>query len=151
MNITETLRGDLTIAMKARDTLQSTVLRGLLSAFTNESITLKRKPEEPLSDEEALKVLKRAANQRKDSIEQFEKGGREDLAIKEKEELAIIETYLPEMMSKEAIQKAAEEKKEALGITDVSGKGQLMGALMKDLGSKADGKDVKDVVDSLFS
>ena len=88
--------------------------------------------------------------QRKDSIEQFKKGGREDLVREEEAQLKILETYLPEMMSREEIEKITKAKKEELGIVDKSKQGQLMSALMKELKGKADGIIVKEVVDSLF-
>lgn len=144
------LKDDLKEAMKAKDTTRLTVLRGLLTAFTNENVAKKRKPDEVLPDEDALAVLSRAAKQRKDSIEQFTAGGRADLAEQESKELELIATYLPTLMSQDEIRPIAEAKKTELGIDDPSKKGMLMSALMKDLRGKADGADVKTVVDSLF-
>lgn len=144
------IREELKEAMLAKDTLKTSVLRGLLAAFVNELVAQKRKPQEELSNDEVLMVIKKAVKQRKDSIEQFEKGGRNDLAEKEKAELIILEKYLPKMMSKEEIKKVAIAKKEALGVTDKNKTGVLMGSLMKDLQGKADGADVKEVVEGLF-
>jgi uncharacterized protein len=96
-------------------------------------------------------VVKRAANQRKDSIEQFEKASRSDLAEPEKAELAILESYLPSMMSREEIETIAKAKMAEMGITSKAEAGKFTGALMKDLKGKADGGDVKAVVDSLLS
>lgn len=126
------------------------VIRGILTAFTNELVAKGLRPDEEISAEDADKVLLRLAKQRKDSIEQFEKGGRPELAEKEKQELTILEEYLPEQMSDEEIQKVAEKKKAELGITEPAKKGMLMGAIMKELGSKADGSKVKKAVDELF-
>ncbi len=137
-------------ALKARDELRLSVLRGMLSAFTNELVATKRTPQEKLSDDEVISVIKKLAKQRKDSITQFKAGGREDLAGKEEKELTILSEYLPEMMSKEEIVKIAEAKKIELGVEDKSKMGILMGAIMKETGGKADGKDVKEVVESLF-
>ena len=111
----------------------------------------RRKPDGELSDDEVLTVLQRAAKQRKDSIEQFTKGNRNDLAEREQAELSIIESYLPQMMSREEIQKIAAAKKTELGITDPKDKGKLMAALMVQLKNRADGKDVKEAVDTLFN
>ena len=119
--------------------------------MTNEVVAKKRKPDEMLSDEDAAAVLKRAASQRKDSIEQFEKGGRSELAEPEKAELAIIETYLPQMMGREEIEKIAKAKMAELNVSSKADSGKFIGALMKDLKGKADGGDVKAVVDSLLS
>ena len=136
--------------MKARDTVRLNVLRGLLSAFTNEAVSKKRKPDEELSDDEALSVISRAVKQRKDSIEQFEKGGRADLVEAEKVELAILETYLPQQMSKDEILSYVKVKQTELGMTDQTKKNQFVGLVMKELKGKADGTAVKDAVDTLF-
>jgi uncharacterized protein YqeY len=103
------------------------------------------------ADEEALAVVKRLVKQRKDSIEQFKKGNREDLVKVEEAELKILEVYLPQMMSKDEILKIAQKKKVELGITDKTKSNMLMSGLMKDLKGKADGADVKAVVEQLFS
>lgn len=137
-------------AMKSRDKVRLSVLRGLSAAFTNELVSKKRKPDGELTDEEALSVINRAGKQRKESIEQFRKGAREDLVKKEEQELAVIAEYLPSQMSKEEVEKIAKEKKEELGITDKSKMGMLMGTLMKELKGKADGAVVKEAVDKLF-
>ncbi len=136
--------------MMAKDTLKLETYRGMLSAFTNELVAKNRKPNEMLSDDDAIAVITRLSKQRKDSIEQFKKGNREDLVKKEQAELAILETYLPKLMDKGEVEKIARAKKEELGITDATKKGMLMSALMKDLKGKADGMVVKEVVDSLF-
>ena len=149
--ISHNIREEATAAMKARNKLKVRVLRGLLAAFTNEVISQKKKPDAEISDDDALKVIKRAVKQREDSIEQFAKGGRNDLVENEQAELEILKTYLPEVMSKEEIQKVAEAKKTEMGIEDKTKMGILMGAVMKELGGKADGKDVKEVVDNLFA
>lgn len=137
-------------ALRAKDTLRLLVLRGLLSEFINTLVSQKRKPSEEISDEDALQVINRAAKQRKDSIEQFTKGGRQDLVEKEEAELVILEEYLPKMMDKDDIQKLAKAKKDELGIVDKSDIGKLMGAIMSELKGKADGNTVKEVVSSLF-
>ena len=136
--------------MLARDTVRLETLRFVSAAFTNELVAKGRKPTEMLSDEEAIAVMTRLAKQRKDSIEQFKKGGREDLVKEEEAQLAILETYLPKMMGMNDIKKIAESKKSELGITDPTKKGLLMQALMKDLKGKADGIAVKQAVDALF-
>ena len=150
LTLHEKIREEVKEAMRARDTMRLNVVRGILSAFVNELITQKKKPHEVLPDADALKVIKRLANQRKDSIEQFTKGFREDLAKIEEEELVLLQKYLPETMSKADIKKVAEKKQKELGFTDKSNMGKLMGAVMKELKEKADGGDVKDVVEKLF-
>jgi hypothetical protein len=151
MTIQQQIREEIKKAMLAKEALRLETMRGLLAAFTNELVATKRTPQESLPDEDALKVIKRAANQRKDSIEQFIKGGRKELADKERAELAIIETFLPKMMGKDEILKVAEAKKAELGVTDKSKMGVFMGAVMKELKGRADGADVKEVIEDLFA
>ena len=145
------LKDELLVAMRAKDTVRLNVIRSLLAAFTNELVAKGRKPQEELTEEEALAVIKRAGKQRKDSIEQFRKGWREDLAATEETELSIIEGYLPAQMSREEIEKTARAMKEKMGITDKAKMGAFMGAIMKELKNQADGKIVKEVVNSFFS
>jgi len=144
------IQSELKSAMIAKDETRVSVLRGLVAGFTNELVAKNRKPQEMLTDDEAVAVISRLAKQRKDSIEQFIKGNREDLVKEEEAELAILETYLPKMMEKSEVEKIAKAKKSELGITDGAKKGMLMSALMKDLKGKADGTLVKEVVEGLF-
>lgn len=146
----EQIKNGIKDAMMAKDSVRLETYRGMLSAFTNELVSKNRKPNEMLADEDAITVIARLSKQRKDSIEQFTKGNRDDLVGKEQAELTILETYLPKLMGKEQIEKIARAKKEELKIVNVSQKGMLMSVLMKDLKGKADGTMVKDVVDSLF-
>jgi uncharacterized protein YqeY len=145
------LKEQLKDAMRAKDATKLAVIRGLMSAMTNEAVAKGKGPDGVLNEEEALTVIMRAAKQRKDSIEQFEKGGRPELAEGEKVELAFIQTMLPAQMSREEIEVAAKAKAAEMGITDKSGANQFMGALMKDLKGKADGTLVKEIVDSMFA
>lgn len=146
----ETIKNNMKDAMRAKDSLKVDTLRGAIAACTNELVAKGKKPTDEVDDAMALTVLKRLAKQRKDSAEQFEKGGRPELAEKEMAELAIIEAYLPQMASREEIERVARAKKEELGVTDPSGAGKLTGAVMKELGGNADGNDVKEVIASLF-
>lgn len=145
------IRDEIKKAMLAKDTVRLTTLRGVLAAFTNELVNLGRKPQDELSDEECVIVIKRLVKQRKDSIEQFTKGGRADLAATEEAELVHLTPFLPASMPREEIEKLARVKQQELGVTDKSKSGMLMAALMKDLKGVADGGDVKAVVDSLFT
>jgi uncharacterized protein YqeY len=138
-------------AMRAKDAVRLAVLRGLSTAATNEAIAKGKGPDGFLTDEELMTLIIRASKQRKDSIEQFIGGGRPELAEGEKAELAIIETLLPKQMSHDEIVAAAQAKATEMGVTDKTGANKLMGMLMKDLKGKADGNDVKAVVDSMFS
>ena len=146
----EQIKNSIKEAMMAKDTLRLETNRGMLSAFTNELVSKGRKPNEMLGDEEAIAVITRLSKQRKDSIEQFKKGNRDDLVQKEEAELLILEAYLPKMMEKSEVEKIVLSKKTELGITDAKEKGKLMAAIMKDLKGKADGMVVKEIVDALF-
>jgi len=151
MTLHEQIKEKIKEAMKAKDELRLSVMRGILSAVTNELVAQKKTPQDILDDEGVITVITRLSKQRKESIKQFVDGGRPELAESEEKELVILEEFLPEMMSVEEIQKIAEAKKVEMGIDDASKKGMLMGALMKDLKGKADGGDVKNVVDNLFA
>lgn len=150
MTIHTAVKDGIKDALKSRDEVRLRTLRSLSAAMTNEVVAKKRKPDEFLTDEEALAVIKRAANQRKDSIEQFTKGGRPELVETEATELAVLEALLPSMMSREEIAIVVKAKIAELGA-DKSKAGQLTGAIMKDLKGKADGGDVKAVVDELLA
>lgn len=146
----EQIKAKIKEAMIAKDSVALNVYRGISSAFTNEVMAKGKTPQDMLPDDECLTVLKRLSKQRKDSIEQFEKGGRPELAEAEKEELAIIEKLLPQMMGQDEIRKIAEAKKAEMNITDKAKIGILTGAVMKETKGQADGAEVKAVVESLF-
>lgn len=146
----EKIKVALKAAMIAKESEKVLVLRGISAAFTNELVSQGRPPQEPLSDEDCMKVIKRLAKQRKDSIEQFIGGGREDLADSEKVELAIIEAFLPAQMSEEEIESKIKAKL-AESPVDPTKKGQFVGAMLKELGGNADGALVKSVIDRLVS
>ncbi len=150
MTIQEQIKQAMKDAMKARDMAAVTTYRGLMSALTNEMVAQKKTPDTPVSDEDALRVLTREAKKRKDAIAQYEQAGRPELAEDEKRELTIIEQFLPELMSREEIEKVVKAKMEELGVSDGSEKGKFMGAVMGELKGKADGTLVKEVVDELL-
>ena len=144
------IQDDIKAAMLARESIKLDTLRGLLAAFTNELVSKKRKPTELLTDDEARAVIARQVKQRKDSIEQFEKGGRKDLADGERVEMAFLVPYLPAQLSEEDVRNAAIKKKALLGVSGKGDAGKLMSALMADLKGKADGGLVKKVVDEVL-
>jgi hypothetical protein len=151
MSLQKDIHSKIKEAMIAHDTVRLTVLRGMTSAFVNELVAKGKKPTDELADDEALAVIKRAVKQRKDSIDQFTKGNRMDLVKNEEAELKILEVFLPQMMSKEDIKKIATAKKAEMNVADKAGMGKFMGMLMKEFKGKADGTDVKEVVESLFN
>lgn len=150
MSLHESIKSELKEALKAKEEVRLRTVRSMLTAFTNELVATSRTPQDMLKDDEVLAVIKRLAKQRKDSIEQYEAASRPELAVPEKEELVVLERYLPQMMSQDEIRPIAEAKKAELGIEDKSKMGMLVGAIMKELAGKADGGDVKAVAESLF-
>lgn len=150
MSLQQSIKDQIKQAMLAKDAVRLEVLRGISAACMNELVAKGRKPQDELSDEEVLAVITRLAKQRKDSIDQFTKGGRMDLVAEEQAQYAVLETFLPTMMSQDEIRPIAQAKKDALGIADKTGMGKLVGAVMSELKGKADGADVKTVVESLF-
>ena len=144
------IKDELKIAMKARDAVKLRTVRSMLTAFTNELVATGSTPQGELSDEAVLGVIKRLAKQRKESILQYEAGGRPELAVPEKEELVVLESYLPQLLSREEIRVVVEKKIAEMGAVDKSKMGMLIGSLMKDFAGKADGADVKAVVEELL-
>lgn len=151
MTIQETVKAKTKEAMIAKDSVATMALRGISAAFTNELVNKGIPPQEPISDEDALVVLKREQKKRKDSIEQFIAGGREDLAENEKAELAIIEQFLPQRMSESEIEEIVKAKIAEAGTVDKTSLGKFTGMIIKELAGKADGADVKKVVDRLIA
>jgi uncharacterized protein len=144
------LRVTLKEAMKAKDEVTLRTVRSIITACTNELVATSRTPQDELKDEEVIAVIKRLAKQRKESIVQYEAANRPELAEPEKAELNVLESYLPTLMSQDAIRPVAEAVKAELGVTDKAKLGILVGAVMKKLQGQADGADVKAVVESLF-
>lgn len=150
MTLHESLRESLKEALKAKDAIKLRTVRSIMTACTNELVATNRTPQDMLNDAEVLNVIKRLAKQRKESIVQYEAANRPELAEPEKEELVVLEAYLPTLMSQDEIRPIAEAKKVELGIEDKAKMGMLVGAVMKELAGKADGGDVKIVIESLF-
>jgi uncharacterized protein len=149
MSLHTDLKAQMIEAMKAKDATRLSVIRGLLSSFTNELVATSRKPDEFLTDEEVLTVISRAVKQRKDSIEQFTKGGRADLAEVEQAELLILNSWLPAQMSEDEIRAFVVSKIASEQPTREKA-GQFTGLIMKELKGKADGALVKQTVDNLL-
>lgn len=146
MSLLERFDNDLKVALKASDSLKVSVLRMAKAALKNKQIDKGG----GLSDEEIISVLSTLSKQRKESIEQFSKGGREDLAEKERQELAIIQSYMPEQLSPEELDRIiieAIKESSAQGIKDM---GKVMRLLMPRVKGAADGKIVNQRVKELL-
>lgn len=139
--LTERIRAELTEAMKARDAVRTSTLRLLQAAFKNEQI---EKGHE-LSDEEAVAVVRRAVKQRQDSIEQFGKGGRQDLVDKETAELAILKAYLPEQMSDLETEKLVQDVIAMVGADSKKDIGRVIKEIMTTHRGRVDGKRVQEL------
>lgn len=141
----EQLKADMKTAMKAKERERLTVIRAILAAFTNELVAQGKSPTSDLSEEDQIKVMRKELKRRKEAASQFVDGGRQDLADNELFEATVIEAYLPQLMSKEEIEKVVDE---ALASQEGEiNKGKFMGMLMGQLKGKADGTLVKEVVD----
>ena len=150
MSLHSNLREELKAAMKAKDTVRLGVVRNILSESTNQLVASKRTPQDQLADDEILAVIKRLAKQRQDSIVQYQAAGRAEAEAAEQAELEILQSYLPQLMTQAEIRPVVEAKQVELGITEPSKAGILVGAVMKELSGKADGNDVKTVVEDLL-
>ena len=146
MSLRDKILDDLKAAMKAKDAERLTVLRSLKAKLLEKEISERKGGEASLSDEQVVEVLMKAAKQRKESIEQFEEGGREDLAEKEKFELEVIEEYLPEMMNEDEVREEVKAQIKKMDATDMSDMGKVMGALMGRLKGKAEGAMISRIV-----
>jgi uncharacterized protein YqeY len=150
MTLSQRIDSDLKEAMRAKDTTKLSVLRMLKSALKYGAIA-KSGAEAELSDAEAAQVIRKQAKQRQDSIESFEKGGRAELAEKEKEELAILIAYLPQAMTADELAKVVRETIAEVGATSKAQMGTVMKALQAKVASRVDGKTLSGEVQKQLS
>ena len=148
MGLREQLREDLKTAMRAQDATRRGTIRMLEAAIKNAEI---EKRGQQLEDSDILAILQRQLKQRHDSIEQFERGGRQDLADIERAEIEVIQAYLPEQLSEDDIEAAAQRIIDQTGASGPGDRGKVMGPLMQELRGKADGSAVNAVVSRLLS
>jgi len=142
------LQNDLRAAMKHRRHAELRTLRSLKAAIQTKEL---KKGRGSLSEDDVVAVLQKQAKQRKDSVSQFEAGGRSDLADKENEELAIIATYLPDELTEVELEKIILEVVDATGASSPSDMGKVMGAVMPRVRGKADGNRVRELVTRTLS
>ena len=142
----EQIKNKIKEAMLAKNTVLLETLRSMVASFTNELVAKNRKPNETLSDEEAIAVIARLAKQRKDSIEQFKKGGRQDLVDKEEAELKILQFFLPPQLSADDVKSIVREVINNLKASGMKDMGRVMKEVMPRVAGKADGKLVNEVV-----
>ncbi|CUT03288.1 GatB/YqeY domain-containing protein [Candidatus Chrysopegis kryptomonas] len=145
MGLKEKLQEDLKNAMKSGDKIRLEVVRMLQTMLKRKEIERKGEGKD-LTEEDEIQVIKSEIKKRKEAIELFEKGGRNDLAEKERKELEILNEYLPEQMSEEEIKNFVEKVIQEIGATGPKDLGKVMGAVMKELRGKADGALVQKIV-----
>ena len=145
MTLQERVDSDLKDAMRAKDAARLGVLRMLKSALKYSAIE-KSGAEAQLDDAEATQVIRKQVKQRQDSIESFEKGGRPELAAKEKDELAILQAYLPQGLNADELAKIVGETIAELGATSKAQMGAVMKALQAKIAGRADGKTLSQEV-----
>lgn len=150
MQLYDQIYKDMIDAKKARDEFKSGALSFIYAALKQYKIDA-RKQNDPVTDEEVVNVLNKAAKQRKDSIQMYETGGRTELAEKEKKELEILMNYLPKQLGEAEVAELIKNEAAALSIASAKDMSKLMGAVMPKLKGKADGKLVSDLVKKYVS
>jgi uncharacterized protein YqeY len=147
MNLKENLTEDLKQAMRQGDERRKSTIRLVRAAITNAEI----ERGEELSDDEVLAIIAKQAKQRRESVTEFAKGGRQDLVDQEEEELQILLSYLPAQMSRDEIEVAARQVIAEVGATSMAQMGEVMRRLMPQLKGKADGSLVNQVVKEILT
>ncbi len=142
MGLRDDITKDMTAAMKAGDKLKLSTVRLLVSSIKYKELDLKRE----LNDDEVRQVVATLLRQRQDSIEQFRKGNRNDLAEKEEKEVEILKRYMPPQLSVEDLRMIVKKAAAEVGAAGMKDMGKLMKAVMPELKGKADGKAINDAV-----
>ena len=150
MSLKSTIDQDIKEAMKAKDQVSLRALRAIKSQIMLAETAEGRK-DEALTEEEEMKLLAKQAKQRRDSWQQFKDNGRDDLASKEKEELEVIEKYLPKALSHEEIEAEVKKIIEQTGASSMKDMGRVMGMASKAMAGKADGKAISQIVKQILS
>ncbi|MFC3798257.1 MULTISPECIES: GatB/YqeY domain-containing protein [unclassified Cohnella] len=146
MNLADRLNEDMKQAMRAQDKFRLTTIRMVRAAVKNQEIELRR----PLEDNEVIEILSREVKQRKDSLQEFGKAGRDDLATAAASEIDIISEYLPTQLDEEEIKTLVTQTIQETGASSKADMGKLMGALMPKVKGRADGKLVNQIVQQLL-
>ncbi len=147
MGIYEQINDQLKAAMRARDKERLGALRGIRASFINE---IKRNNADSLTDEQCVALLRRLAKQRRDSLSTYEKAGREDLAVVERGELAVIEEFLPQLADEQTTRGLVAEAIAKTGASEPGHVGKVMGTLMKAHRGKIDGGMAKRIASELL-
>jgi len=146
MSLKDRISEDIKTAMKAKDKLRLETVRSIKKFILEKEVSLRPQGQESLTETQEIEVLAQQAKQRRDSIEQYRQAGRDDLADKEAEELAIIEEYLPGQLSDEEVAAVIEEIIAKTGATSAKDMGKVMGPVMQQLKGRADGQKIQAIV-----
>ena len=146
MTILDRLSGDLKVSLKGGDSLKSSVIRLIKSAVKYREIESKA----PLSNDQVIEVIMSGIKQRRDSIEQFSKGGRLDLVEKETREIEILKGYLPQLLTDEELAAEVKATLKEVGATSAKDMGKVMKALMPRLKGRAEGTKISSIVKELM-
>ena len=150
-SIRDQVKSDLTDAMKAQDEVRRRTLRSLRAALANKEIAEREDGDGSLSVEDERAVVQKQVKQRRDAIEQYENAGRDDLAQNEREEIAVLEAYLPEPLSEAEVAERIEAIIEEVGATSMADMGAVMGRAMNQLRGRVDGNQVREMVQARLS
>lgn len=146
MSLKDQLTEDIKTAMKARDKIRLETVRSIKKAVLEKESSVRPSGQDALTEVQEIEILVQLAKQRRDSIAQYQKAGRTDLADQEAQELAILEEYLPKQLSDDEMSQAIDAIIAQVGATSAKDLGKVMGPVMQQLKGKADGKKVQDMV-----
>lgn len=149
MPLKEQLTSDLTNAMRASDEVRKSTLRMLMSAIKNAEVAGNERKE--LNDDQVMQVIGKQVKQRKESIDEFQKAGRQDLVDKETAEMVVLQAYMPEQMGRDEITAQVRKVIEEVGAKGPADKGKVMRVLMPRLSGKAEGREINAVVTELLT
>jgi uncharacterized protein YqeY len=151
MSLKDRISEEIKVAMKAKDKVRLETVRSIKKVILEKESSLRAQGQDSLTESQELEVLSQLAKQRRDSIEQYRKAGREDLAEQESQELAILEEYLPKQLSDEEVAAIIDEVITSIGATSAKDMGKVMGPVMQQLKGRADGQKIQAMVKAKLS
>lgn len=151
MSLKDRISEEIKIAMKAKDKIRLETVRSIKKVLLEKEVSLRPQGQESLTESQELEVLAQQAKQRRDSIEQYRQAGRDDLADKEAQELAIIEEYLPGQLTDEEVGAVVDEVIASIGATSIKDMGKVMGPVMQQLKGRAEGQKIQALVKAKLS
>ena len=146
MSLRERIDAEIKAAMKSKDKVRLETVRSIKKFILEKEVSLRPSGQDTLTEAQEMEILMQIAKQRRDSIEQYRKGGREDLVAQEEAELAIVEEYLPPQMSDEEVSQVVDEVIASVGATSAKEMGKVMDKAMQQLKGKADGNRIQEMV-----